>query len=129
MTFDKDEDIYLKAKAFNVYGYILKEFAIEEIESCISHVIKNEPYFIEELTSHLEESKIPKHNVLEVLTKSERKIIKLIAKNKTSKEIAEELSIAIKTAHKHRSHIVAKLGLKINSSSLIVWANMNKHYF
>ncbi len=130
ITFDKDEDTYLQAKAFNVYGYILKEFAVEEIETCIAHVIKNESYFSEEIGSYLDESKTSsKHNILDPLTKAEITIVKLIADNKTSKEIAEELSISIKTVHKHRSNIVTKLKLEKKSSSLIVWATLNKEHF
>ena len=130
ITFDKDEDTYLQARAFNVYGYILKEFAVEEIETCIAHVIKNESYFSEEIGSYLDESKTSsKHNILDPLTKAEITIVKLIADNKTSKEIAEELSISIKTVHKHRSNIVTKLKLEKKSSSLIVWATLNKEHF
>ena len=130
ITVDKDEDTYLQAKAFNVYGYILKEFAVEEIETCIAHVIKNESYFSEEIGSYLDESKTSsKHNILDPLTKAEITIVKLIADNKTSKEIAEELSISIKTVHKHRSNIVTKLKLEKKSSSLIVWATLNKEHF
>jgi len=130
ITFDKDEDTYLQAKTFNVYGYILKEFAVEEIETCIAHVIKNESYFSEEIGSYLDESKTSsKHNILDPLTKAEITIVKLIADNKTSKEIAEELSISIKTVHKHRSNIVTKLKLEKKSSSLIVWATLNKEHF
>ncbi|PIV50012.1 MAG: DNA-binding response regulator, partial [Flavobacteriaceae bacterium CG02_land_8_20_14_3_00_34_13] len=40
-----------------------------------------------------------------------RKVLSLIAENKTSQEIAKELSVAVKTIHKHRSHIIAKLNL------------------
>ena len=40
ITFDKEEELYEKAKEYNVYGYILKEFAIEEIE--VKKVLQNE---------------------------------------------------------------------------------------
>jgi len=127
ITFDKEEDLYQKAKIFNVYGYILKEFAVEEIEICIEHVLKNEPYFSKELKEHLEASG-PNSHIVESLTKAERKIVLLIAKNKTSQEIADELSVSIKTIHKHRSHIIAKLDIDNKPSSLSIWANLNKEF-
>lgn len=127
ITFDKEEDLYQKAKIFNVYGYILKEFAVEEIEICIEHVLKNEPYFSKELKEHLEASR-PNSHIVESLTKAERKIVLLIAKNKTSQEIADELSVSIKTIHKHRSHIIAKLDIDNKPSSLSIWANLNKEF-
>lgn len=129
ITFDKEEEIYEQAKEFNVYGYILKEFAIEEIEICINHVMNNERYFSEEIASYLNHNTNNKPTDLENLTKSELKIVKLISENKTSLEIAEELSISVRTVDKHRSNIVNKLGLDNKPTSLSIWANVNKHHF
>lgn len=128
ITFDKEESLYEQAKAVNVYGYILKEFAIEEIETCIDHVLMNEHYFGEDIQSHLNLRK-PNSVQLDDLTKTEKKIVKLIADNKTSQDISEELSVSIKTIHKHRSNIIAKLKLDNKPTSLSVWANLNKHLF
>lgn len=129
ITFDKEEELYDQAKAFGVYGYILKEFAIEEIETCIQHVINNKPYFSEEIASYLDHNNLnDKPKDLELLTKSELKIVKLISENKTSQDIADELIISIKTVHKHRSNIVSKLGLDNKPTSLSIWANLNKSH-
>jgi DNA-binding NarL/FixJ family response regulator len=128
ITFDQEEELYEQARSLNVYGYILKELAIEEIEICIQHILKNEPYFSKGIESHLKKS-TSSDDALNVLTKTETKVIKLIAANKTSQEIAEELSVSIKTIHKHRSHIIAKLKLDNKPMSLSVWANLNKHQF
>ncbi|MGZ0016105.1 response regulator [Yeosuana sp. AK3] len=125
ITFDKEEELYQKAKEFNVYGYILKEFAVEEIEICIENVLKGRPYFSEDLKDYLETNH-PTDDTIESLTKAERKVLSLIAENKTSQEIAKELSVAVKTIHKHRSHIIAKLNLENKPSSLSVWANLNR---
>ena len=127
ITFDKEEDLYQKAKKLNVYGYILKEFAVEEIEICIEHILRNKPYFSEALNTLLEVSE-SNSDLMESLTKAEKKIVLLIAKNKTSKEIADELSVSIKTIHKHRSHIIAKLDIDNKPSSLSIWANLNKEF-
>lgn len=130
ITFDKEEELYDKAKAYNVYGYILKEFAIEEIETCITHVVNGKKYFSEEITSYLNASDISqKPSTLDLLTKSELKIVKLICENKTSHDIANELSISIRTVDKHRSNIIHKLELDNKPSSLSVWATLNKAYF
>ncbi|WP_406685076.1 response regulator transcription factor [Seonamhaeicola sp. MEBiC1930] len=127
ITFDKEEELFDKAKSFNVYGYILKEFAVEEIETCIEHVVNGNPYFSEEIAEHLNCNLINSHlEELDKLTKSELKIVKLISDNKTSHDIANELSISIRTVDKHRSNIVAKLGLDNKPTSLSIWANLNK---
>uniref|UniRef100_UPI004047108E DNA-binding response regulator n=1 Tax=Mariniflexile sp. TaxID=1979402 RepID=UPI004047108E len=96
ITFDKEKELYDQAREFNVHGYILKEFAVEEIEICISHAINGKRYFSEEITSYLDHNTNIKPANLEQLTKSELKIVKLIAENKTSQDIANELSISVK---------------------------------
>lgn len=129
ITFDKEEELYEQAKKYNVYGYILKEFAIEEIEICINHAINNKRYFSDEIASYLNHNSNNKPHNLEQLTKSEFKIVKLISENKTSNEIAEELSISVRTVDKHRSNIVSKLNLDNKPTSLAIWASLNKPHF
>ena len=128
ITFDKGEDLYDKAKNLNVYGYILKEFAIEEIETCIESVKEDHPYFSDEIASYLTES-IPqaKPDEIERLTKSELKILKYIADNKTSQDIADIQKISFRTVTTHRSNIVHKLKLENRPSSLFLWASKNKN--
>ncbi len=129
ITFDKEEELYDKAQEFNVYGYILKEFAIEEIETCISQVVNGKPYFSEEIASYLNASTLDKKpDVLDTLTKSELRIVKLISESKTSQDIADELSISVRTVDKHRSNIVHKLELDNKPTSLSIWANLNKDF-
>lgn len=127
ITFDKEEELFEQAKEFHVYGYILKEFAVEEIETCIAHVLKNEPYFSDEIASYLSYNSSDKSDKLNLLTKTELKIIKLIAQGKSSNDLAEELTISVRTVEKHRSNILAKLELDNKPSSLSIWANINKH--
>ena len=129
ITFDKEEEVYDKALEVGVYGYILKEFAIEEIETCISHVLNNQSYFSEEIASYLKQNNLEqKPKGLELLSKSELKIVKLISENKTSSDIAEELTISVRTVDKHRSNIVAKLKLDNKPTSLSIWASINKNF-
>ena len=130
ITFDKGEDLYDKAMELNIYGYILKEFAIEEIEACIEHVTHNKPYFSEEIASYLDANyNSSKSELFDGLTKSEKRIVRLISNNMTSQDIAEELCISITTVSKHRSNIVSKLKLDNKPTSLSIWATLNKNHF
>jgi len=129
ITFDKEEDVFDQALECGVFGYILKEFAIEEIETCIAQVIDGKPYFSEEIVSYLNASTIDKKpETLDSLTKSELKIVKLISEYKTSQNIADELSISVRTVDKHRSNIVHKLELDNKPTSLSIWATLNKDF-
>ena len=59
---------------------------------------------------------------LSKLTLSERKIVELVAQQKTSKQIAELLFLSEKTVEGHRSNIIEKLGLPKEKNTLLIWA-------
>ena len=126
ITFEKDEKTYNDAKALGVYGYVLKEFALEEIENCITSVINDKAYFSPDLLTFLELNKEPEE--LKSLTESEKNILKLISESKTAKQIAEELFISARTVEKHKSHIRTKLVLGSKSESLYLYAKENQEF-
>lgn len=127
ITFEKSVQLYRQAKALNVHGYILKEFALAEIENCLSAIENNNAFYSPEIEDFMstQESVID----ISILTPTEKKILKLIAQNKTNKEIGEEIFISYRTAEKHRSNIVSKLGLNHHPNSLLIWAKENQNYF
>jgi DNA-binding CsgD family transcriptional regulator len=58
------------------------------------------------------EALIAQKPALQNLTPTEKRILKLIAANKTSREIAKQLHTSYRTVQNHRANICAKLGLK-----------------
>ncbi|MBR9758626.1 MAG: response regulator transcription factor [Algicola sp.] len=120
ITVEKDEAIYHQAKSLDVYGYVLKEFALTEIENCITSVLEGTPYFSPELLLYLEKERVPKE--LERLTPTEKEILSLTAKNKTAKEIGDLLFISYRTVEKHKSNILKKLDLTSKHTSLTLFA-------
>jgi len=125
ITLHKERDLYIEAQKLNVFGYMLKEFAIEEIENCLKSVSNNIPYFSPKIKEYLNVSD-DKNDVLMLLTPSEKKILKLIATDKTNKQIAEMLFISSRTVEKHRSNIINKLKLEQKTNSLLIWAKENQ---
>lgn len=128
ITLHKEIDLYLMAKKIGVFGYILKEFALDEIEVCIESVSNNTPYFSKEIKKHIgftEES----NAILKDLTLAEIRILKLIAKHKTNKEIGHLLFISPRTVEKHRSRIILKLNIARDTGALYTWVQKNKHLF
>lgn len=126
ITFEKDETIYNQAKDLEVYGYILKEFALVEIENCIAAILDEKSYFSPELIEYLEITESPKD--LELLTPTEIEVLKLIALNKTAKEIGSILFISSRTVEKHKSHIIRKLDLESKGGSLALYAKENEQF-
>lgn len=128
ITLHREKDLFYQAQELNIFGYILKDFAIEEIQTCLDSVSNNIPYFSPKIKSLLTR-KNESNNLLSNLTPSEIKILKLIAKDKTNKEIAEMLFISVRTVEKHRSNIIIKLSLSPKTNSLLIWAKENLNFF
>ncbi|MCK7589230.1 response regulator transcription factor [Subsaxibacter sp. CAU 1640] len=126
ITFEKEESIYKQAKSLHIYGYVLKEFALAELENCIASVFEGSRYFSPELIEYLEIDEAPEE--LELLTPAERRVLKLIAQNKTAKEIGQILFISDRTVEKHKSHIIKKLDLESKGGSLALFAKENEEF-
>ena len=121
ITLEKEEVIYKKAMELNIYGYILKEFALDEIEVCIDAILNGEPYFSPELDEFIEyKPETPKG--ISKLTPHEKRILRYIAEEKTAKEIADELNISSRTVEKHKTNIRLRLSLDSKPTSLFLFA-------
>ncbi|MEO9569676.1 MAG: response regulator transcription factor [Polaribacter sp.] len=128
ITLHKEVSLYLKSKKLNIYGYLLKEFALEEIETCINSVKKGVPYFSKQVKNYMGFTN-EDNTVLKELTLTERRILKLISQHKTNKEIGHLLFISPRTVEKHRSKTIMKLNLDQQTGSLVRWVQKNKHLF
>lgn len=124
LTMHKEMSIFNKANQYGLSGYILKEYAQEELEICLESVQKGNQYVSKNLTNELTHHDENETNVeLKKLTFAEKKIVELIAQQKTSKQIAELLFISEKTVEGHRTNIIQKLGLAKKKNTLLVWAS------
>jgi DNA-binding NarL/FixJ family response regulator len=131
LTMYKDEETFNRAMDFGVKGFVLKENAVEDILNGIAAVAKGEHYLSPSISGYLvrrrsrSDALAAKKPGLEDLTKAERRILKLVAENKTSREIAAELFISTRTVEAHRANISAKLELS-GSHSLLLFALENR---
>ncbi len=124
-TLHKEKKIFEEAIKYNIHGYLLKEFALTEIEECIDSVCKGIPYFSEKIHKRFSHS-IESDVNIESLTPSEIKILKLIADEMTSMQVADFLSISVRTVEKHRANIIKKLDIDQKPNSLLIWSQKNK---
>ncbi|MFA6541737.1 MAG: response regulator transcription factor [Bacteroidota bacterium] len=118
LTMFNDEMMFNKAMDIGVKGYVLKENTITEILQCISSVFDGKYYLSPSISDFLIKrnarlvSPASDQKGINLLTPSERKLLKLLSEMKTSKEIAETLNISVKTVANHRNNICDKLGLR-----------------
>ncbi len=95
-------------------GYLLKECAFEELVRAINTVMEGKKYLSPEISDILVDEYVRKDTpdktiIYSKLTPREREILQQIAEGKSTKGIANDLSISIKTVETHRQHIKKKL--------------------
>jgi two-component system nitrate/nitrite response regulator NarL len=125
----KEKAFIYKAKKLNISGYIIKDEPFIEVHKAIQSVSRGTPYFSAVFNSVFEDEVAPQLIQMKVLTPSERTIVKFIAQDKSSKDIANLLSLSARTIEKHRANIIAKLGLTKEKDSLVIWIKENKEFF
>jgi DNA-binding NarL/FixJ family response regulator len=123
-TLHRELFIYQQAKELNISGYLLKEFATEELLTCLNKIQEGKEYFSSKIFQKKGGPKVLNEGI--ALTPSEKKILKLIADGLTTKDIADKLFIAERTVEKHRSNIINKLNLDKKHNTLLIWAQRNK---
>ena len=134
LTMHAQEDLLRAALDLGAKGYILKDSALLEIVAAVRAVAAGQPYLNSTLTARLLQRQSPltaagnerEKSPLNRLTPSERRILQLIAADKSSKEIGAELSIHYRTVENHRTNICRKLGLE-GANGLLRFALQNKH--
>lgn len=131
LTMHRDEDIFNEAIDLGAKGYVLKDSALTDIVECVKAVAMSEHYTSRSLTSFLINRSrraiglTEKQPSISDLTPTERRVLKLIADNLTTKKIGEQLFVSPRTVEKHRENICQKLGLQ-GSHSLLKFALSQK---
>jgi DNA-binding NarL/FixJ family response regulator len=126
LTMHKELAIFNRAKELNAQGYILKEFSTDVLDECINAVLKNQTWFTPELDKQMTIGTMYNtESMLQNLTFAEKKIVQLVARQQSTKDIAQTLFISEKTVENHRSNIIKKLGLPAEKNALLVWALKN----
>jgi DNA-binding NarL/FixJ family response regulator len=131
LTIHDEEAVFHAAMDLGIRGYILKDSALVEIPGAIRTVAAGQFYVSQPLLVYLLHRRNRSQALLESepglkgLTASERKILHMIAENKSSKEIGAELCIHYRTVENHRVNICQKLGLR-GTNSLLRFALQHK---
>jgi DNA-binding NarL/FixJ family response regulator len=106
-------------------GYILKNTGREELLKAIHVIQDGSSYFSKEVTETimkgLMNSRKSSNKVTQEIPKisrREKEVLKLIAEEFTTQEIANKLFISLKTVESHRSNLLAKLNAR-NSAGLV----------
>jgi DNA-binding NarL/FixJ family response regulator len=117
LTMHKDEDAFNEAMNLGVKGYVIKDSAVTDIVNAIRAVAAGEDFISPQLSGYLlrrarrSAEFVERKPSIADLTPAEKRVLSLIAENKTTKEIATELFISPRTVDHHRANICTKLDL------------------
>ena len=117
LSMHDNEQYFFESLKVGASGYVLKSVADEDLVEACRAALRGEAFVYPGAMSALVRDYLDRMRRGErvpetVLTEREDEVIKLIAEGSSSKEIAQALTISIKTVERHRANILAKLGMR-----------------
>jgi DNA-binding NarL/FixJ family response regulator len=126
LTMHKEMSVFLKAKEYACDGYVLKDFAQNELHECIKLVMTGNTFISPEINLNQTMDENPDLNLkLSALTPTERKVLDLVSEQKSNKEIGIYLFISEKTVETHKRNISEKLEIPKVKNALLLWSMKN----
>ena len=126
LTMHESEELIPELLAAGARGYMLKTDAGGSLVEAIQSLADQKPYFTSKVSALVLKGYLnPSTRENPVLTPREREIVQLVAEGRSTKEVADKLNIAPKTAETHRTNIMRKLNLH-SVSQLVRYAIRNK---
>ena len=112
-----EEQYAVRALRAVASGYLTKESDKNELVEAIRRIAEGKKYITPSLAEKLASELEPSNDkaLHERLSDREYHILCLIAKGKSSNEIAEELALSVKTVSTHRARVLEKMGMKSNA--------------
>jgi DNA-binding NarL/FixJ family response regulator len=122
LSMHTNEEYVLQALRAGASGYMIKDAGTAELELAIHAVARGEMYLSPQISRNVINAYISRlsgdsskgetgETPLERLTLRQREILQLIAEGDTTQEIAQKLSISIKTVETHRMQIMERLNI------------------
>ena len=126
LSMHSDRRFVLGMLKAGVSGFLLKECAFKELTSAINAAVANQTYLspkiantvIKDYMQHVSDKDI---SPSQALTGREREVLQLIAEGRSTRQIANDLNISVKTVEARRRQIMEKLDLN-NIADLIKFA-------
>ena len=108
LTMERDMTLARSAIDSGARGYLFKDAAHLELIEAVRHAAEGRDYLSAAVAAGLKDEGKSEQAVL---TPRETEVLRLMALGHTNREIAEQLSLSVRTVETHRAHIQQKLGL------------------
>jgi DNA-binding NarL/FixJ family response regulator len=118
LTMHKDPATIQRASELEVDGYVLKEEAFDDLAYAIRTVASGRTFFSPSVVASASRGGPADASPL---SPRERQVVGCIARGLTTKEIADQLGISVKTVETHRQRIMEKLDCH-KATELVLYA-------
>jgi DNA-binding NarL/FixJ family response regulator len=132
MTMHDSDILAREVLAAGARGFLLKTHAKRQLVAAVDALTQQRPFFTGNLSAFVLDASLRpgQHSAntgvpADRLTPREREVVQLVAEGRTSKDIALQLGLSVKTAHAHRANVMRKLDLH-SVSALVLYAVRNK---
>ena len=110
------EEYVLQALRAGAVGYLLKDAATGELELALRSVMRGESWFSPAVSRQVVEGYVQRVGGEaaggDTLTARQREVLQLVARGRSTKEIAYELKLSVKTVETHRAQIMERLNIR-----------------
>jgi DNA-binding NarL/FixJ family response regulator len=126
LTVHEDTALLREAMTVGAAGYVVKRAVESELLAAIQAAVRGEVYIHPSMTRGLLEIRRdavpqPRRDNAEELTMREIDVVKLLTSGFTNRQIADQLSLSVRTVESHRARILGKLGIT-SRAELVRWA-------
>ena len=115
LSMHTSEEYVLLALRAGAAGYLIKDSATAELELALKAVARGETYLSPAISRQVVEGYVQRVGAAAVpdpLTPRQREVLKHVAEGRSTKEIAYELKLSVKTVETHRAQIMERLGIR-----------------
>ncbi len=115
LSMHTSEEYVLLALRAGAAAYLIKDSATSELELALQSVMRGETYLSPAISRQVVEGYVQRMGeggAADPLTPRQREVLKRIAEGRSTKEIAYELNLSVKTVETHRAQLMERLGIR-----------------
>jgi len=116
LSMHASEGYVAQALRAGVHGYLLKDAAATELEVALRAVLRGNSYLSPAISRHVVDGFLrgpgQPASPLALLTARQREILQLVAEGRSTKEIAADLGLSVKTVETHRAQLMERLEIR-----------------
>ena len=115
LSMHNDEEYVAQSLRAGARGDLVKDAATKELELAIHTLARGEIYISSSVSMSVVDKLMADDSdgsALNQLTSRQREILQLVAEGCSTREIAERLSLSIKTVETHRTHLMERLEIR-----------------